>query len=456
MEINVHPNAEENFNNKALEVLAAINSKQEEDETDKKLVSPIEMYPQFNITVDQIVPGSFRTWDTNSEGNKTAFYFDHGGKWFGVSGSSFGLMCEVIEGVKNLEVFKDILGLDFVTEQFQNWLVSKYLSTDSSVDFIAYLKKSAHDQVEDRTVLVPISNLVISNTVEFGNVSLKPLSRSWFKSLRNRSLSNPELEDAEGIENYFDEIKNKHVGYAVMEISVFSEPSLATERAIIEAERSAKLLGLYSPHCTSINTKSHCKIYGSGDVESVTCYQVYGDYGFIGSQKSVSVDTAEGNLWILDQGEMKWCKERNFEVVSKLLREENLCEYEQTVLNSLLIYSRAAFTSDAMEKLVFTLSALESFLLKNKSEPIQQNLADRFAYYITRTPEYRASLVSEIKEVYAIRSDYLHHGLNSNESKKLMSFFTQVFGFYYVVLSNINQFSSKKDFFDFIDRLKYS
>jgi hypothetical protein len=60
-----------------------------------------------------------------------------------------------------------------------------------------------------------------------------------------------------------------------------------------------------------------------------------------------------------------------------------------------------------------------------------------------------------VKEVYALRSDYLHHGLTKNRGAMLKDFFKQVFAFYYVVLSDIDRYSTKAEFFNFIDEMKY-
>lgn len=105
-----------------------------------------------------------------------------------------------------------------------------------------------------------------------------------------------------------------------------------------------------------------------------------------------------------------------------------------------------------MEKLVFTLSSLESFLLKAKGENIQQNLAERLSFLTKNTADERISLVKELKAVYGLRSDYLHHGMSTNDRDKLSSFFN----LFVALLSNTDRFKFLMHFFTTSKRSSFS
>ena len=111
-------------------------------------------------------------------------------------------------------------------------------------------------------------------------------------------------------------------------------------------------------------------------------------------------------------------------------------------------------TSEPLEKLVYTLSALETALLKNENEPIQQNLADRIALFIGDGLEHRKKIVGSVKTVYGIRSKYLHHGNSSSELDELSEFFRYVWVFFVLLLGCTRKYQSKAEFIEAIDDMK--
>lgn len=450
----IHADALNNFNRLALSILESVSIRDGRVGEKTEAVEKWDFVPDFQIGAEQIVPGSMRTWDTDQDGSKTAFFFQSGKSWVGLSGSSFGNIEKIASGVSRLGVYKGVLSQKYVIQKAENWIVERYCNADSDIDFMTYLEERALIDVKQRTVLAPIAKLMVSQEFDFGSVRVKPFSRGLFEELKLKCLSNPDTNDLDGLNKYLDDIKKAHLGYAVMEIKMYCESLMAVQVATNEVDRAVSLLGIYSGHCLSVNTKSLCKVYGSENFESYCFFDIHGPHAF--NKISFACESSRVGLWRIDSKRLRGYQESHLDVISNLLKKEELNEFESRVLNSLFIYSRAAFTSDPMEKLVFTLSSLESFLLRDKSEPIQQNLSDRFAYFITRTPDYRKDLVRQIKYIYALRSDYLHHGLTKSENTELKNFFMQVFAFYYVVLSEIDRYSTKAEFFDFIDDLKYS
>lgn len=49
-------------------------------------------------------------------------------------------------------------------------------------------------------------------------------------------------------------------------------------------------------------------------------------------------------------------------------------------------------------------------LLKDGNEPIQQNLGERVAFLIGQNSQERTDIVKNLREVYGIRSAFVHHG----------------------------------------------
>lgn len=59
--------------------------------------------------------------------------------------------------------------------------------------------------------------------------------------------------------------------------------------------------------------------------------------------------------------------------------------------------------SDLSDRIVYILTALESLFLKDGSEPIQQNLAERLAVSTTDNANERMDIIRNTKAVYKLR-----------------------------------------------------
>lgn len=77
-------------------------------------------------------------------------------------------------------------------------------------------------------------------------------------------------------------------------------------------------------------------------------------------------------------------------------------------------------------KLVAVLVALESMLLNDGSEPIQQNLSERIAFLFG--PEKRSGIKKSVIRAYSLRSKFIHHGhiIGTDEIDTLREFLLNV------------------------------
>jgi hypothetical protein len=168
------------------------------------------------------------------------------------------------------------------------------------------------------------------------------------------------------------------------------------------------------------------------------------------------LDLASAKNWFISKADLDAYVECGLEVISEIVIKDKATDFESTVLNMALLYSKSAFTSDPLEKLVYMLSALEATLLRNENEPIQQNIAERMALFISNELENRKEIIKNLKNVYGLRSRYLHHGHSSSELGELSKFFFNVWLFHVQLVKNVRNFKDKTEFLNAIDDHKLS
>lgn len=111
--------------------------------------------------------------------------------------------------------------------------------------------------------------------------------------------------------------------------------------------------------------------------------------------------------------------------------------------------------SDVNDRLVYMMSALEGLFLRG-DEPIQQNVGERMAFLLFSDPQARMDTVQNFKEMYNMRSQYIHHRVSLVEQDKLETFVRNA-GFVLLgtLKKSISKFRTKDEFLRAIDLIKF-
>ena len=140
----------------------------------------------------------------------------------------------------------------------------------------------------------------------------------------------------------------------------------------------------------------------------------------------------------------------------EILVSNSRSELEEAVLEAVLLYSKCTIAKDPADKLVYILVGLESILIKDRNEPITDNLSHRIAFLVGRDLSERKNIVRSIKDAYKLRSDFVHHGA-SIESLDVLRKFMEIA--WQVVLSLIGatlQLKTRKELLDYLDDKRLS
>jgi hypothetical protein len=128
--------------------------------------------------------------------------------------------------------------------------------------------------------------------------------------------------------------------------------------------------------------------------------------------------------WQLSAREVAILQSQGLPELGHLVPEDGLSQFQQRLRACLLAYTRGTTFSEAADRLVYTFSALEGLLLKDTSEPIQQNLGERMAFFLTSDSDRRANIAANVRPVYGMRSQYIHHRISVTEVSALNIFTT--------------------------------
>jgi hypothetical protein len=100
--------------------------------------------------------------------------------------------------------------------------------------------------------------------------------------------------------------------------------------------------------------------------------------------------------------------------------------------------------------------ALESMLLKDGGESVQQNVGERMAFLLGKSVDDRLALVSRFKKIYVLRSKFVHHGQSAMDMDLLSEFMFDCWRLFFHFVRLSTRLKSKAELMERLDRLKFS
>ena len=354
---------------------------------------------------------------------------------------------------ESLATVRIVLSVSFVEKKLFSWVSQKYRDLNVPDLFIEYLNTEANAVIKTITSWIPIANLEVETAFAVSGSEIRPFSKAvidkWTAKID--ALAGDNKENALKL---FEKIRKDYQGLAAVVTTTTSEPGYANDYALEEAQKITAILGIFSGATLMPDIKCVSNIKGSELIAQSTTFLEGDKESF--QMISGIIDKSSAKYWRLGKRDIIKIQKIGLDTISSLLASVSPTDFEKSTLNAIFLYSKSAFTADPVEKVVYMLSSLESILLKNENEPIQQNLAERIAVFTAQELAKRKAIIKMIKSIYGVRSRYLHHGHTSSELKLISEFMMQVWIFYIQLLANVTRFRTQEEFVNAIDDHKLS
>jgi len=443
----MHPEAIKNFNKKAEETINLVKKNQELKHQKKSNLNG--HYVSHNIKKEDII-GEIKLGITNKLGDDLGFLFKINQEDYGIVGDDYKQIIKCAEKIQKDKKYSDILSVSFILEKYKKWIINRYQKKERK-DLISFLEYDLNKVVNKYQVWIPIPYTSTEKEFSIGNVLIRTISEnrinSWFRIDNDKNDAEMLLK----IEEYKTSLRKKYQGYAAAVYEYKAEPIRAQEIALEHISDAFSILRLFSPSNFSSRLVSGIYEYGQGLMESKNLFLIDPiNLKFLPTSESL--------------GKEMWWKIPSYIISNititgfdKILLNKNKNEFNKKVYEALKIYSKHTLKNNPFDKLLYIFIALESILLRNNTEGIQQNLADRIAFSIEKSSNKRENIARTIRNIYSIRSDYVHHGVQIIEEReeidKLLDITWRMFTF---LAHNINRFKTKDDFIKALEGLKYS
>ena len=158
--------------------------------------------------------------------------------------------------------------------------------------------------------------------------------------------------------------------------------------------------------------------------------------------------------WVIDDALLREFQSSGLTAISDLFSKEPKTDLERTVLDALVLYSKASLVPETAEKLLYIFATLESVLLLNETEPITQNVGERLAFLVGTDADSRLKVKRVVAEAYGVRSSFVHHGKrveNFDLTEMLMAAWSGL----HSMVENSGKFKTKEELLTMIERHKF-
>lgn len=434
------------------------------DKLANELVLEIEEYEEPNkiteefktkkFISDQITDEDIRgipIFGDTKDGKWISRYSYRSGLCIGLSENRYQRLREVVDQFLKIKWVRNTISEQFLEDEVLNWLLDGFggISERSCVDEIIAKARFA---IKDSTLIIPVAFIEVESSFQFGIVSVAPIEKELFDRQEELGVE-LNRENEEGVRAFFTQHRKRLQGSASIVVNLTGENRRIQERAIEIAEAAVSLLRIFSPYAYSPFMASPYALLGSEYYPTTTVISLRRDEDAFGI--SHAGRESSKRHWLISNSKWKTLTEIGLLKIAPLIDDAELSDFDRSVRVCLMTFSKGLTVANLGDRLVYALSALEGLLLRDPSEPIQQNIGERMAFLIEKSGAGRRQVVRNLKSVYKIRSQYIHHRISVSEEQDLEVFWSNLFKVILAVIDNLGHFGSRADFVNAVDDIKF-
>lgn len=450
MTLECHPDAEANFERRANELLSKLEICPPQSSPPPKSSRSCRGLSDLHaITPDSIV-GPIRIGRVDRRGSKTAQYFYSGEQEVGLAGEDYRQFQLLAESIQRTPGWYEVVSVRAIEAEALNWLHARHEKRHGA-PLLPYLRDAIRPTVRRYQAWVPLAHTTAQRDYTIGRTVLRPILPEHINQWQ-QSMKAAREEDKARFDEYLRKLGNQLVSLAAATIEIEAEPGRAMDVALQKAEETASILRLYSPLMCEPELVSRCVPLGRESRPTELCLLLEGPA--LSMSRSALVDGALHQT-VVDDKHFALMNSLGLPVLNDILARPDKTRFQQQLLTALSLYARSSLERDQGTRLVWVFAAIESLLLRSESEPIVQNVSERIAFLVSKDPHERRAIARNAKEVYDLRSRFLHHGAAIQEIEKLSEFLHSVWLFFISAIKNANSIDERAQLIDHVEDKKF-
>lgn len=451
MNLTIHPEAAKNCNKKADDLLQRLQRAPERFSRKRGPSNP-DIHSTFTFTQENMIGEMIFGW-SDFMGNTVAKAFQQGNEFVGLFEDDYLQLIRVAEAIhKSLR--PPVVTVQLLTNLVFDWVKEAHRKT-IEMSITDYVLHECEKRVTEAEVWIPISHFFIPHPFVFGRITFRAITKAMMDEWETSALARCTTdEERTAVKTGMERRRRKFQALATATMRIEAEPDRAYELAYEETDKSVSLLRFFSPAMLDPAKTSYSAPLGRQHEDSYD-YLLVKDKKIVGHNAGLTDKSSPvWNFTVEDQQTFA----PELQVLHGLLVADKLTDFQEMVLNGLIVFSRSFLAKEISDKLIYMLVALESVFLKDTGEFIQDAISLRMAYMQNVSVAERKQIIADVKAVYKLRSLFVHHGqlVSIDESDLLTRFkrhaLLSLMALIPLAASNI----SKTDFFNDLESRRLS
>ncbi|MDF2831546.1 HEPN domain-containing protein [Chryseobacterium indoltheticum] len=286
----------------------------------------------------------------------------------------------------------DLISFSFLEKIVFKFIINTKRNNQASEDFCNYILDEINNSVKEFEVHFKILYLDIESNFKLGNVNFEYVGENYFQGNRKQE--------------YYEDFR----GNVLVSTLVKAEKQKAQEIAFEKCSLAVDCLKLFfdiiifPEERLSFDIDSRTK---ESDENEVVFFE-NSDRSKI-SINNFRIPTHQNiNKQQFDIFEKRGISKFNL-FLKQIDEKENLTELDLTIVNSIKLFAKAIYQNNLNQRVVELFTQLESLVLSDSNEPILNSLTKYISKLVTKNVEERKFIITLLKEMYGIRSSYVHH-----------------------------------------------
>jgi hypothetical protein len=445
----LHPEARRRFDELGDDLLGGIVTFREPGPRPKPAFVP-DLFQSHTVTDDNVIGDvilGYAAHDGKSTGKVVA---REQGLRVGFVGPGYAKLESLAKAMRKTEPFASMAGLAFLIDHLFAWGLYRHdnRGTTGVVDFVMAALRAAATELD---VIVPISDLHVQSELKLGDVAISAFPKSFFEQFEMRQVADP--SEATAHQEWCRKVRADFQGRAVARVRVYAEPVRARELAVDRVDVAVGVLRFFAPAHFDSRIVSRIDSWGYAPQRTDTI--------FLADQSGRCTNISESLIdppgpMTLDDEAVSFLLGAGLAELREIVSKVSRSDLEEAILSGVLLFGRGALTPDLRQRLVWYCAALESVLLKNTTESITQNLAERLAIGAYATLTERKQAISDVRAAYDLRSRFMHHGLDVEDGEVVVRFAKHGLRLFLQLAKNAARFQTKAQFFEHVETVKLS
>ena len=450
MHLDLHPDASANFNTKASDLLLLLAPIKNDPEP---RTFETEQYIDHSLDDVEII-GDTTEAQLDFTGQEISRSFTHDNKLIGLQGEAYRAFFKLCENIQRTKQYTTAISLDLVQNELFEWMKSRYRG-ETNLPFLDFSQPRMEAEIKEIEIWVPIHSLLIQSNFSLGKIQFQIITKALIDRWEAALIENKTEEKANQTRDFFKGERKEIQGLAAATIKLVAESRRAGQIALDEIERTLNILRFFEPANFHPIFVSHCAIIGKQNIQTTKYYVV--ENNVLTSSTASMIDDSY-RPWKIETQLLVHIQNHGLNILNSILLSENRTDFHNTIIDTLQTYSRVGLASNYSDKLVYLLVTLESLLLKNSSEPIEQNVAERMAFSLTKVPSQRKKIIENFKKMYALRSKFVHHAndVEREHIDSLSRFMFNVWQLLNMIINHANSFQNREQMIEAFDKVQSS